>query len=945
MEKGYTQNFFYHRIPEAANIGKGLVMEFKSKPAKIFGLLDSSGSMSSDWKYVAENYNALMDDVDQSQVTTLCFYDKVIEEPNKKVDASIKKYGAGSTNILKVFEEFEKRLDLLPKEDEVKVVFLSDGQDTCNQNLQEKLKGLKGAGDRKITFMCLGVKSGFPTFISMYLREKYHRGDATCPSIFLVEYSSDKAFFNKFQSIRPFFETKAEIKVDPEQFLFPWESVAPTVPEGRWIMSEDRVISLNGGAGKIEYLDSEFSVDAVIDIFRSWTQKLQLDSINKKITPAKTKEFAESTYNLMMDIITDIKKARGINLLPGSEGNSAKEDFLSRVLNQQIKRTSSRIVGYIQSMKELKEGLNLQSLSEFEAAKIIGLGTIVGKHQQRALAMKNITKTKFKQMVQEFFAVLSSTTLVDHTDTAPAWQTGQTPNQLFLDPTLKSGLEKIESPLDFLEVFPLQGIPVKLKRNDGVATDPWKIEVKDLSLVTKSVDASQFDLAIHKVNIPENNVDVEYQAFIPLLGKLDSQLAPFFATELIKYALSYNVSFEIDEICDEAYLSLLANLFEAVIKKTDDYSKQVVELILSSLKAISGESGVKRIIEGFKSGDADIMSQTATKTNLFYLMVYYISKELGSKEESEEFAEKLWIVYFSKKLEAKKVTDFITSDQEIGMKEEVKKKYTAEYVLKTFFTGKQIKNHIKIHLEKEIKSNDGLFKDSKVCLNKSIYTADTNENLSFELTQNLTNEIAGLKLADDQVLNYLAHCVSFSSIKDRLSNLISSDNAASVKILSKDLFGKDEASKKLIKKVHFQLLDELSQLYYKEFKRTHWNMIPATEEQIRKDCATKKIDFDSLKFDKASGFCKEACVCQSCPWYLFVRKKERSLRNHLGGWQNFLPRGFNSYIRAHPSDTAAAMYEEFIVKRGNAHALKAVDATPEQCIEYIQKLKDFYAPK
>ena len=39
------------------------------------------------------------------------------------------------------------------------------------------MKKLKGGKGKDITFLCLGIKSGFPTFISMNLRKLYHTGD------------------------------------------------------------------------------------------------------------------------------------------------------------------------------------------------------------------------------------------------------------------------------------------------------------------------------------------------------------------------------------------------------------------------------------------------------------------------------------------------------------------------------------------------------------------------------------------------------------------------------------------------------------------------------------------------------------------------------------------------------------------------------------------------
>lgn len=938
MQTGYQQNFFYHRIPEAAEIIKG---DAAGKPAWLVSILDSSGSMSSHWKYVAEHYNALMQEVDQDKAITFCFDNKVRPCPTNKLSERIQDHGSGMTNILMAFQEFENTLERIPKDDEVKVIFLSDGQDTCNSNLQDKLKTLKGAGDRKITFMCLGVQSGFPTFISMHLRELYHRGDATCPSIFLIEYSSDKAFFNKFQSIRPFIKTKAEIKVDPEQFLFPWEAVAPTIPEGRWIMSEDKVISLNDGISKIEYDDNHFSLEAVIDIFRSWTQKLQLDSINKKITPEKTKEYAESTYNLMMDIVEDIKKARGLKLLTTDHDESG-EDFNAKVLNLQIKRTGSRVVSFINSMKELKDGLNLQSMNEYEAAKIIGLGTIVGKHQQRALAMKTITKDKFRLMAQEFIAVLNNTPIDNKTDNPEAYLTKMTPVKLFTDKSLESGLSKIDSPLSFLEIFSLQGIPVKLKRNDGCETDPWKVEVKEYSVETPSVDATQFDLATHRLMLPEKNVDVEYHAYIPLFGPNDMQFAPLFNTDLVKYALTYNTVFDIDIILDDSYLSLLSGLFELAYKKNDAFAQGLLDKIYYSLKAISNQPSFKRLVEGFKAGDADVIASISS-LRVYYMVVYYLSREITDKEECEEYIQKLWIAYFSTKLASKNITDFVSTEQEDNLKDELKKKYTPEYVIKTFYTGNSIKKHLKVNLEKEIKENSKIGAQAKVILNKSVYTWDVNDPQSFDVTKKLSKDAANIELTDDDIMMYVAHIVKHSSAKERYSSLISNDKETINQTLSKEFLTKDDTSKKLIKRISFQLLEELAATYYKEFKNLHWNTLPLTQAEVETECKAKNIDIKTLGYNPATGLCKNACVSKSCPWFLYVRNKDRSLRNHLGGWQSFLPIGFHHYVRDHPTQTATEIYNDFIVTKGNTKNMTAANVTEEECKKYIEDVKAHYA--
>ena len=61
------------------------------------------------------------------------------------------------------------------------------------------MKVLKGNQGRKVTFLCLGIESGFPAFLSMYLREIYHNTLGVIPAVFLIEFASEKAFFNKFE--------------------------------------------------------------------------------------------------------------------------------------------------------------------------------------------------------------------------------------------------------------------------------------------------------------------------------------------------------------------------------------------------------------------------------------------------------------------------------------------------------------------------------------------------------------------------------------------------------------------------------------------------------------------------------------------------------------------------------------------------------------------------
>ena len=83
------------------------------------------------------------------------------------------------TNILGAFQKLEEELAKLDKSSSVTVVFIYDGVYTvnCQAKLATEMLKLRGGEARDITFLCLGIQSGFPTKIAMHLRELYHTGD------------------------------------------------------------------------------------------------------------------------------------------------------------------------------------------------------------------------------------------------------------------------------------------------------------------------------------------------------------------------------------------------------------------------------------------------------------------------------------------------------------------------------------------------------------------------------------------------------------------------------------------------------------------------------------------------------------------------------------------------------------------------------------------------
>ena len=399
-----SRKIFYHYIPKIERV---TLEGQKSKDMKVFGVIDASGSMSSVWPHVAKTYNQLINEVGEEYFDTICFDNKLHHKKDTPyLSENIRDHGGSMTNIYISFEYLEK--EIFPKLDsntEIKIVFISDGHDTClGSGLQAKLDTLQGGSGRDISFMCVGVQSGFPTFISMKLREKYHTGDDAVPSIFMIEYASEKAFFNKFQTIKDFMKTKEPVPIEPAQMFFPWQGVESFAKEGQWVFSKDKSIKLlpeNQEPIVLEY--KTFNVEAVSEIIRSWVQKLQLDCLNKKLTHNETVEYAQSTKSLVDAMLDEVRTFEEIDLL--NKSNESGLSYYKKVLNQQVAHSRIKIGGYINDLAELIKGNTPQKMNEYEAAKMIGLGTVVGKYQQKALALKNIHREEFFKIKDEFIAV------------------------------------------------------------------------------------------------------------------------------------------------------------------------------------------------------------------------------------------------------------------------------------------------------------------------------------------------------------------------------------------------------------------------------------------------------------------------------------------------------------------------------------------------------------
>ncbi len=371
--------------------------------AKIIGLIDSSGSMSGNWKFLANHWNKY---VPKDDTLTITFDTKPRIVPDNILDQNINKHGGGGTNIYTAFQKLEEELTKIQKDIPLVIIFISDGGHNSGGDIKTLLKKLKGNVDkRSINFICLGVGKGFPTFLSMELKELYHNGDLTLPAIFLIEFVSEKAYTIKFESIKKYFNFNKARKITPAVCLFPWREYTHDVFEKSWVLSNADKVKID--EDEMEINEFNLNLKGIQELFRSWSQKMQIDSLKEG---EEIQKRAKQTLSVMEDILEELKSEKKVDLLKLTDLSSdeTKLSFKQRAWNNYLRRNCDRIKWFYDDVKEMASGKTAEKLNSFEAAKKIGVGTIVGNYKTKVMNLKNITGPVFKKIKEEFKKILKT---------------------------------------------------------------------------------------------------------------------------------------------------------------------------------------------------------------------------------------------------------------------------------------------------------------------------------------------------------------------------------------------------------------------------------------------------------------------------------------------------------------------------------------------------------
>lgn len=198
--------------------------------------------------------------------------------------------------------------------------------------------------------------------------------------MYLIEYVSEKAFFNKFEGMKGYFYSAGAITLDPPVMIYPWdETVVASAYEGSWVIVKGEELTLDE-TETIKIQKLELSVEDAVEIFRGWIQKLQILSLND---PVFAKKGAEIAVKEMEVVIDQLNKTYGVEDVRKITEDliAATPNFGLRAKYNYIWRYGSKIDWFFTEVDNLAKGVSTKHTSEFEAAKRMNIGTITGKHQ------------------------------------------------------------------------------------------------------------------------------------------------------------------------------------------------------------------------------------------------------------------------------------------------------------------------------------------------------------------------------------------------------------------------------------------------------------------------------------------------------------------------------------------------------------------------------------
>ena len=900
---------------------------------RIIGLVDSSGSMGSNWPHLAKHWNLT---IPKENTLTLTFDTVPHLCQTNILDSNINKHGGNCTDIYKIFERFEEELQKIDKSIPLTVLFISDGAHNSGGSINTLLPKLKGNTDgRKINFLCLGVGKSFPTFIAMTLREKYHTGDMTIPAIFMIEFITEKAYEIKFAALKKYFSFNQPRKINPPVCLFPWREYTTEVFENSWVMSNDDKVKID--EDDMEISEFNLNIKGIQELFRSWSQMMQIDSTKEGEDIASR---AKKTLIQMDEILEELKEVKKIDLLAitDTKGDESKLSFKERAWNNFLRHNYERTKWFYDDVKNLAESDN-KKLSAFEAAKKIGVGTIVGNYQMKLMNLKNLTVEKFRKIKEDFKTILKSTNISDVAENAPY----QSIRKIFLEPDFIKGLDHCKSSYDLCESLPLIGLPIRMVKTNPDATDSWSLEIKYISNTKDYVDSAMIFKNDGGWPVIDNEKKETVNTIVPLLTKNDKDLLPLYRSEFFKVLMTVNILNNGDFIANDGYEALLVQTLVKILEKDKlgDFEKNTIDRILDSAEIyLNDQEDFKEFMAKVENNLMGCISNEKKENskNILAILMNNRMKKLDVKNV-EDYLNVLFYDILRKTFQNKLLSvikgENLSGKEGDKLLELIEKDVILNF--KNFYTNGDFSRCLKkIYLETIADKKVNIIVDKKEILRQLN---------SINMLKNL-GEFCGVNLDVDKKIDKLIYLVNKVETEN-LAKLSQTEKEKIINetqtILRKEYFVNLLNKKKMksnknnpifLTKEFINLEKKLRDQFTQFFKAIHKNILPISVEDLKKlnDIKKTKIEINNIKLFR------KVCMAKNCKFYGKNHQGKR-LSHHMAVWGNRLPIGFHLKLSKSFNDDGKVIFEQLF---GGKYNEEQYGYTKEEVMEYISLLKDSY---
>lgn len=923
----------------------------------IIGVIDCSGSMSPHWKILANHWNTYIPK-DKAITITFDTFAEVVE--SNCLDNNINYHGGGGTSIGAAFQLLEEKVSFIPKEKNVLVIFISDGQDNSTIVLEKKLSKLQGKPlDQRIDFICLGIGKDFPTFVAMKLRKLYHGGEDSVPAIFLIEYVSEQAFTNKFESLKPYFECNKPRKVNPKVCLFPWRENTENVFENSWVISDSKKILLDG---KVEIEPPKNYFEGISELFRSWAQTIHLNILNEGESVIKR---ARKTLQTMIEILEEINSKEHVRIFDfdgdSLEINTTEDQekdgnkFKNQAFRNMMKRQYDRMKWYFDDVKNIADGKLKAQTDQFEAAKLIGLGTIVGGYNQKILRLKHITVEDYLKFREEFKKIYLNTKLTEFSGQERSIVSLQNQKDLFLEKEFLEGLDLCKNQIDLFESFPLVGHALRVNRTESSLINPYFIEVQAIAKCNSTVDTIYININKGQVRLATGMDQFEtINTVLPLLGLEDEDMNGLINSKLFNLAMTFNVIKNPDSLFEESYLALLANtIIHLMINENQSEWRNIMltkihttsEIILKSKPEFKQE--MQKFIantNNFILSDKDQKINSNVDFSKSILMFFLIaeSKKYDQNELERLLYEILVIVCNQRYIvEKNDIIELLA----VSSKDKEQEKLTHQKIVENvqnryneFFT----KGDLIRFLEKQIKSN---FSQQVIHFDMDKIKKNIIGKVSFDLIDKLCVRYLSRPISQILVENSLMKM----NLDESANLLIFKDLKENNEILRNSFMSKISAKFAIIKtskdniktsKMYKLLLPVVLDGYLKFFEKVHAEIVPIPMDEIHKFTTENKIKEKILIND--SLLSSNACLAKDCKFFL---KPVKRISHHFQPCFGKSPRGFHANVKANYFRSKEDIYEilaKVYLSTEKNEWSESYGKSKEMTMQYIVKLKKAY---